>query len=338
MHKRLTTPILSCFLVIVISACATPVTEIAFPTEQVTLKMNSSKLTSYGPIFIADAEGFFADEGITVEFVTFNRTADALPLIVTGDLDVYAGVVTSAGLLNVLKQEPNLKVVADRGVITPDDPCVNLGVLFNKALYESGMLTSPTDLKGRTIAVTVSGGSGFFLASYLASAGLTLEDITVSDIPPSAYQDAIANGTVDAILTTEPRLSQVLSGGKAVLVANSADYLGVWQTSAVVFGKNLLVENRDVGIRFLRAYLRGVEQYLQGKTDRNVEIMLEYTGESEDILRNACWININPNGFIDFEKGVTPFQRWSFDNGELDALLTEDEFWDPSLLEDALQK
>lgn len=322
--------------ILLVTSCSTPTSpEPSAELEPITLKMNSSALTSYAPIFIADAEGYFEEEGITMDFITFNRSTEALPLIVNGDLDIMAGAV-SAGFLNIVGQESSIKVVADRGSITPEDTCANHGILFRKTLYDSGELTKPADLKGRTIASSVSGPSGYFLSVYLAQAGLTFDDITISDVPTAGYFDAIANGSIDAIVAPEVRLTQALNDGHSVLVASGSDIYGDLQSSVLAFGKNLLVDNREAGIRFLKAYMRGVKQYQEGKTDRNVEIMVKYTSETEEIIRQACWVTINPNGQINFDQGVAPFQQWNIEQGYLDNPVTEEQFWDSSLLEEAL--
>jgi NitT/TauT family transport system substrate-binding protein len=314
---------------------AVPATEVPPTPEPITIKMNSSQLTSYAPIFIADAEGFFAEEGITMEYIQFNRSTDAVPLILTGDLDVFAGAI-NAGILNVLRQEESIRVVADRGVITPQDTCANHGILFRKALVDSGELSGPADLKGRSIATATTGPSAYLLSEYLAQAGLTLNDVVINDVPPAGFIDAMANGTVDAIVAPELRLTQVINSGNAVLGVKGADVYGYLQSSILVFGKNLRVENREAGLRFMRAYMRGIQQYQEGKTDRNVEIMVKYTGETEEIIRQSCWITIAADGRIDFENGMMPFMEWSLQIGDIDAILTEEQFWDPSLLEETL--
>jgi len=329
--------ILSVVLILLVTSCSSGKNSAAQPAEpeMITLKMNSSALTSYAPIFIAEAEGYFKDAGIKIEYVTFNRSTEAIPLIVNGDLDVYAGALSS-GLLNVLGQEDSIKVVADRGHVSPDDTCTYHGILFRKDLYDSGAMTGPADLAGRTIASVTTGPSGYLLSLYLAQAGLTFDDVNISDVPTASFADAMSNGTIDVVATTELTLSRVLSSGNAVLAVRGADVYGSYQTSVLVFGKNLLVENREAGIRFLTAYLRGVRQYNEGKTDRNVEIMAQYTSESPEILRNACWVTINNDGSIDFKASVAGFQQWSIAQGQLDHAIMEEQFWDPSILKEAL--
>jgi NitT/TauT family transport system substrate-binding protein len=305
--------------------------------EMTTLAINASAVTSYAPIFIAEAEGYFEDVGIQLEYITLNRSIDAVAPLLTGDIDIYASSF-NAGILNVLGQEDGVKVVADRGHISPDDECAYIGLLFNKELYASGALTEPADLAGRNVASSTTAVTGYILSEYLAQAGLSLDDVTIVDLPSASLVDSMENGTVDVISNVEPRLTQLVDAGNAVLAVEGSDVVGNLQTSLLVFGGTLLGENREVGVRFLTAYLRAVQQYNQGKTDRNVEILAEYTGESEEALRTACWASISSDGWIDFDSAVTGFQQWNIDQGLLDQAITEDQFWDPSLLEDAWER
>ena len=298
--------------------------------DEVTLKINSSPLTSFAPIFIAEAEGYFAEFGIKLENLTFNKSTDAVPLIITGDLDLYAGSI-NAGILNVLRQEANIKVVADRGHITPDDTCTYQGLLVRKDLYDSGEVKSAADLAGLTIVSTSSGISGYLLSSYLAPAGLTLDDVVLTDLPTAGYLDAMANKSVAAILVPELHLSRILNAGNAVILVGGEDAIAPMQLGFMSFGKNLLVDHPDLGARFMAGYLKGVQQYNLGKTERNVQIMADATGETIETLQAACWISINSDGFIDFS-GIDGFQQWSIAQEQLEAPVTEDQFWDSSFL------
>jgi len=298
--------------------------------DEVTLTMNKSSLTSFAPIFIAEAEGYFAEYGIKMEYVTFNKVTDAIPLVVTGDLDMYAGSV-SAGLLNVLRQEDNIKVVADRGHIAPGDECTYHGLLVRKDLYDSGEITNAADLTGQSIASSTAGASGYILSTYLAEAGLNFDDVILNDIPTAGYIDAFANKSVSVIVVPELHLTRLITAGHAVLLARAEDLIGTIQLSVLAFGKNLIVDHPDVAARFLAAYLKGAQRYQEGKTERNLQIMSEATGESIEMLQAACWLPIRADGSIDFA-GIEGFQQWSIDQEQLEAPVTEEQFWDPSFL------
>jgi NitT/TauT family transport system substrate-binding protein len=298
--------------------------------EMVTVKINSSLVPSFAPIFIADAEGYFTDYGIKVEYETFNKSNDALPLLVSGDLDVYASSIDT-GLLNTLGKEKDIKVVADRGHISPSDSCTYVGIMVRKDLYDAGTITKAADLKGQVIAASNSGSTGYLLDNYLKQAGLTLNDVVLNNVPTAGYIDAFNNKSIALIVAPELWITRLKAAGNTVVLAGAQDVIGTTQLSILAFGKNLLVDHPDIGARFMAAYLKGVQQYNRGKTDRNLQIMSDATKISVDDLKASCWIPISPDGKIDFS-GVDNFQKWSIAQGQMDAPITEEQFWDPSFL------
>ena len=323
-------PLIYCLVfMIILSACARAAPGVKEPYEPVTLKMNYALVTSYAPIIIAEAEGYFAEYGIEIEKISFNSSVEAIPLVVNGEMDIYAGA-TSAGIFNVLAKEENIRVVADRGHISPDG-CTFQAIVVRKDLVESGEIKEGKDLAGHTISTPPTGPGIYFLSKYLEQNGLSLEDVEITDIPTASYIDALNNKAVDAIVPTELHLSRIMAAGGAEILARSEDVVGYYQTSVLAFGKNLLHDNPDVGVRFLAAYLKGVEKYNEGKTERNLQILADATGESAEVLRNSCWISISADGMIDCSE-IDKFQQWAFGAGLLDSIITEEQFWNPSFL------
>jgi NitT/TauT family transport system substrate-binding protein len=306
----------------------------AAPAEQPLdiLKLTISNNLSYGPLYIAEAEGYFEEFGIQMEYINFNKSSEALALLVSGDIDVYASTLNT-GLLNVLSQDPNIKVVADRGHIGPGE-CTYQAIVVRKDLFDSGAVTSPAGLKGQVISTSKSGPSAFLLSTYLAQAGLTFEDIIINDLPNAALVDAFNNKSLAATSLPEPDLSSTLEAGNSVILVRAEDVLGLFQSGVVAFGKNLVINNPDVGARFLAAYLKGIQRYNEGKTERNLQIMVKNTGEPLDVIKKACWPNVRMDGSVDFQ-GVEPFQKWSVDNGFLETAVTQEQFYAPDFLEAA---
>jgi ABC-type nitrate/sulfonate/bicarbonate transport system substrate-binding protein len=314
-----------------LSACQT--TNIRVESQEMdTIIINDSTHMSYAPIFLAEAEGYFEEVGIRLEKIPFNSVAEAIPLLLSGDIDVYAGS-NSPGLLNILREEPAVKIVAQRGAVLADN-CTYLAILVRKDLFDSGEVTGPADLEGRKVDVSVTGTTGYTLSQYLAPAGFTLEDIDSNQMPPSAYIDAFRNQTVDVLVTLEFSLTRLLQDGNAVVLARAEDLVSPFLTSVLGYGKRLMVDDPDLGTRFMVAYLRGVEKYNEGATEENLKIISEISGEDVELLRTACWIPIPLDPQIDF-KAVEPFQNWLLEQGHLDILVTEEQFWDPRFLEAA---
>ena len=158
----------------------------------------------------------------------------------------------------------------------------------------------------------------------------------LNDIPSSGNIDAFKNKTLAVNVPPEPDLTLLMNAGDAVILAREEDVLGVYQFATVVFNQNILVDNRDVGIRFLAAYLKGVKQYNEGKTDRNLQILTKATGETAELLKQVCWVALRSDGQIDFPS-VDKFQQWSIQRKLLENAVPETKFLDPSLVAAAVK-
>jgi hypothetical protein len=84
----------------------------------------------------------------------------------------------------------------------------------------------------------------------------------------------------------------------------------------------------------MRAYLRGVARYSEGKTERNVAIISRYTKLPPEIVRRACWPRIAADGAID-PAGVTPFLAWARNAGYMEKDVPLEAWWNPSFLQAA---
>src|SRR5258708_7513758 len=70
------------------------------------------------PFFIADAKGYFAAEGLTVELMSFDSGAKMVAPLGTGDLDAGGGAA-SVGLYNAVKRGVGLTIAAGKGKPRP---------------------------------------------------------------------------------------------------------------------------------------------------------------------------------------------------------------------------
>jgi len=77
-------------------------------------------------------------------------------------------------------------------------------------------------------------------------------------------------------------------------------------------------------------------KYNEGKTEENLQAIADLTGEDIDLLQQACWPAIRNDGWIDFS-ALEPYLQWNIETGQMDFTITEEQFWDPSILEAALE-
>jgi len=115
-------------------------------------------------------------------------------------------------------------------------------------------------------------------------------------------------------------------------------YLPDFQFSVTMFGPNLLVKDRELGQRYLTAYLKGARQYNQGKTARNVAIISQYTQIKPEEVQASCWMSIRADGLIDLnDPGLLAFQEWAVANGYQDAVIPPAKLIDLSQIQAAGQ-
>jgi len=290
---------------------------------------------SFGPLFIAAEEGYFAEEQLRVEFVKMNRSAQAVPLLIEGQLDVLTGTLTPA-LLNAIARGARIRLVADKGYLDPAG-CDYNALVARRALVDAGELNGPTALRGRRIVMEPNEFRGYFVETLLRQSGLTLSDVRPVDIPDAAMMDAFAQGSVDVAATAEPWITRLVRTGQVVVWKPAQQVVPGFQVGAILYGPALLDRHREAGQRFMRAYLKAVRQYNRGKTDRNQEILGRHTGLDRTVLREACWPSFRADGRIDV-RSVHDYQTWALSRGLLDRRLTEQQFWDPQFVQDVLAR
>ncbi len=332
MKARLSTKVavLVSILVLLLS-CTGPISPAA-TTEQesVCLKVALLPFLSFAPFFIAIEEGYFAEQGLEIEFIRFKTDGEHLVPLSQGMIDVGGGVVT-AGFLNALARGMNIKIVADKGHV--DKGGGYTGMLVRKDLWEKGELITLADLKGRKIALGMVGGSSQYnLELAFGSTGLRFEDVEIVYIGFPDMIEALKRGAVDAASMGEPLLTQAEELGAAVRFKPYQEVLPARQIGVIYFGPNLLEKRPDIGKKFMLAYLKAVKIYNQGKTPRNLEIIEKYTKLNKEILKKCVWPSLNSNGHVLMDR-ILALQDWLYDNGFADTKVKPEEMIDTSFID-----
>lgn len=281
---------------------------------------------SWGPLMIAQAEGFFRDEGVEVEFVSALRPEEALVALVSGDIDVNPGPL-HAGFLSAIAQGAKIRIAAGQGLLTRGG-CTYYGIVLRRGLDPA----RPSAIA--RMRVSQDGMTRFVATRLLADHKVNLNAIETVRLPDAVQAMSLEQGTLDAVAATEPSLTRLTKVGRLWL--SGQDALPDFQWGVIAFGARLLHRERDAGVRFVRAYNRGVAQYLAGKTPRNVAIIAEATGEPPEVLREACWLDFSTDSHLNWES-VAAFQQWANDEGLMEYTLTRDQAWDSTFVTAARQ-
>jgi NitT/TauT family transport system substrate-binding protein len=331
MKKALILLILLVVSAVALSACvsqappAVSPSTVPSPTPALTtVRVAYLPIISNGPLFIAQEEGYFARQGINVEFVKFQSAPASLPALINGDIAVSGGQVSS-GLVNAIMKGANLRIVADKGRASSGF-CTTNGIVVRRELFESGKVTKISDLKGKKIMFT--NDQSYLVSLLLERGNLTPDDVEIVNMDFASGVVALTNGAVDAGDLTEPFITQVNNSGAAVMLIPTNEYCPDWPLP-LFYGPAFLDRDPELGRRFMVAYLQGVRQYNQGKTERNLVILENYTHLDRDILKQSCWMPVADNGDIP-KKPVREYVDWMYATKKITQNPTDEQLFDLS--------
>ena len=237
-------------------------------------------LGSAGTLFAALDQGYFDKFNITVETKQFDAGPAEIAAMQSGDID-FAQIGHGAHALCI---EGQAKIFSFEGNSQAD--CV----VANK----SHGISTAKDLKGKTIAVASGTSSEVILNYVLADAGLTKDDVTLTEMKVDGMTTAMIAGQIDACATWSPNtitLEEQLGDDYLVLGTNT-DYTDkVAFPSSYVCLPDYADSNKEVLERFEAALNMGkvyraehideVAKLLGDKLGLPEETLLQSTGEGD---------------------------------------------------------
>lgn len=229
-------------------------------------------------VYIADAKGYFSEEGVEISYLSFTSGRDALASVVGGDADV-ATVFETPIVLSTSKSEP-VRVLS-----TLHTSNRNTAIVARRDLG----IDNPVDLRGKRIGVTFNTNGEFFLSQFLINEGIGLETVELVDLPPNGMAEALANGDVAAIASWAPHTfsaQRTITSGDANVFHSTA----YTEISVLAVLTETIARKEEALIRMLRALIRA-EKFIASNEEDSIAIVAKrLSGQSEQDVR-AAWAN-----------------------------------------------
>lgn len=288
--------------------------------------------------YIAKERGYFDDYNIDVEFTDFANSDDMLPALAAGEVSI-AGGVSTASFFNAIAQGIDVRIIADKGHNMPGESYFSF-VIGN---HMKDVIKDYPDFKGKKIAVSSRNSiDGYIYEEMLKHAGLTEEDVEYVHIADfGAMLGAIDSGTIDAALNIEPLIAQGIDKGFHVRFGDATDYAPESQI-AMVLASPQFMEDEELSIRFMAAYLKGVRDYNDAffeevDEDAIIDIMVEHTALKDKELWDKVFVTgLDPDGKMFVDDIQKQYEMYKA-NGAIIGDIDFDKAIDTSLAEEAVE-
>ena len=258
-------------------ACTSPSRGAPAELRHIRLPMGYLPSVQYAPFYVADARGYFADEGLELEF-DYAFETDGVALVGAGELPFSL----ASGEQVLLARQQGLPIVYVMGW-WQDFPVAI-------ASLKSAHIDKPADLQGRSIGIPLLGGASYIgYAALMAANGLPVDAATLEVIGFTQIE-ALRSGHVDAVVVYANNEPIVLEAeGVPVNVLRVADYVTL-ASNGLVTNEATLNQDPDLERRMIRATLRGLGDVLEDP-DAAFDISRGYveglSGANEEVQRKV---------------------------------------------------
>ena len=278
-------------------------------------------LISSGPIFLAQAKGFFEKVNLDVELKYFSDGVLAMPALIAGELDTTVTTL-NAGLFNAASKNAPYKLVLDRGSEKPGSGSMTIAA--SNAMVQAGM-TAPNKmglLKGKTVAIQAPGG----IDQYLFGLGVQRQGLDPrTDVEWKsglAYPDIvkfIGAGQADAANVPVPLGFLVERNNFGKLVFSGWDIEPNAQLACWAMSSAFLNANRSAAVRFAMVHTHAGRLYNKAAASKDAEVI--------KIISDATKV---PPPLIE---AAAPRWTWFFEDGmpNIDSCMAQGKFWTDSM-------
>ncbi len=247
------------------------------PSAAETITIAAPTAPHTGLLRIAEAKGYFTEEGLIVSIVPALHGPDAIRMVAQGKADL--ATASDVVIAVAITRGEDLGIVAN--MLTADSMTI-------VARRERG-ISVPSDLAGRKVGVSFGTAGEYFLWAYLIRHKIPPEQVTFVDVPPNQIVQALTQGTIDATATWQPI---ALNAQTALGKDNAGSFPGdkAYVELHVLAGRRAFLKDHSPGLeKLLRALLKA-ETFNRSAPDAAMDLVAARLGMEASSLR-PVWTN-----------------------------------------------
>lgn len=267
------------------------------------------------PLVVADAKGYFRDQGVDAKLVPFESAQPIVVAIASGDIDFGSAGLTDAFF--VLANQGALKVIG--GDTVEHAGFHGLGFIVSNQAYAAG-LTSLDGFAGHSVGITQLGSPlQYSLALMLEKHHIPLSQVRVVGLQSNGnVASALTGGQIDASIMSSANLNAVLTRGGGRFLAWLDDEVHGASVTGTVTSTKIANERPDTVKRFLAAFRKAAQTWNAGFVDARGN-RADQASAAELIELMAKGLNQKPEVIVQGLNYVEPEARVNF--GDIQRML-----------------
>ena len=220
-------------------------------TEEITYLLPAPAfLPAFAPWMLAQQRGYFAQEGLKVNFMAAKGGVDCAVQVGAGNAPL-GGAIGDTPIIARAQGVP-VKAVALLGG----------RALAHLVVHEGKGINGPRDLKGRTVSVMAYQDTTYYvLLGMMASAGLNKNDVDAQAAGPTGVWQLFAAGKADAMSAVPEWIANARGAGAKIKIYESDQHFNS-MAQVIIASERTIRERPELVRKVVRATLKGVRDIM----------------------------------------------------------------------------
>lgn len=245
------------------------------PPEVGTLVLAYSGSLVDAPILVADAQGRFRAEGLTVQLKPFKAGKLSLEALLRGEADL-ATVAETPVVMQSFKRQ-------DFVLLTSLVHFTTMQILVRKAVPARTL----AELRGLRIGLMLGASPHYFLETLLRDLDMSPADYQAVDLRPDDFVPAMQTGRVDAIVAFQPMAYQAATALGEAVVGLPYERIRYQERFNLVGRRGLAQQQPQALQAFLRA-VDGATQWVRSHPEEAKVLVAQRSGLPKAML-DSLW-------------------------------------------------
>ena len=207
---------------------------------------------AFVPLYVAKEKGWIEEallkEGVLVEWKEFASGPPMNDALLAEDVDL--GVIGDVPVVTVCAPGNDVEVVGIAAQAADS---------YAVLVPAGSRISSAADLAGKRVATVFGSTAHNMIQKYLATAGLSINDIQLVNIAAGDAEQVLSSGQADAVSIWEPNVTRLCDGISARIIGEGSD-CGLAGTNGIVVRDKYAEANPKIVTTILEQYQRAAKE------------------------------------------------------------------------------